>query len=702
MIVDVGDPGYGLAPPMFNRGSKKIGSNYAIGTTVAKTATYTRGTANTDDDFTVRRGQSWISVTSPTEGVTHVTAWAPNAQGWDIRRQTATVHWVDAQWALPPPAIVPAGQRAVLRTRVTRTSGAAARGWMVHYEVVDGPPATFGTTGATAVDVPVDANGDAAVEVFPQSSAPGSTRILVQIVRAGENSGEPARMVLGQGYSSVTWSAAGLEVRVAGPANAGVDDVLTYQVTVINPGDLPARNVVLTDNPPPIFQYLNSQPSGQPMGDYVQWNLGDIGPRESRVVINNVRARQNADVRYCFRASAEGDLTAEGCAQTRIFSSALSLDVTGPETAVVGQEVTYFITARNTGPSPLTNVALVARFDPGLQHAGGQASPIERLIGELQPGQSTQGVAVTFIAAAPGRHCHTVQVTADGGHSAVAQRCLVVTAAQTPPPETPAAELPTFEVRMNGPARLPVGETGLFTVTVRNTSNVAATGVRVQTRFPPALRPVGATENNTATENGQAVAWTVGTIEPGQTITREVQAQGAVAAEGVVSTVVAVSAQGVRETASVTTTVIAPAQPPEQPGPAAPSVPADQQPVVGQLEAKLYTLQNPVTLGQPIRFLIGIRNNRNVSDRNITVTATLPEGVVVQRVTGPGVRERVVGNQIRWDPVQELREQEELRPPFEIEVLPSQAGRVELRVRIESQRLRQPLELVESVDVLAR
>jgi len=35
-------------------------------------------------------------------------------------------------------------------------------------------------------------------------------------------------------------------------------------------------------------------------------------------------------------------------------------------------------------------------------------------------------------------------------------------------------------------------------------------------------------------------------------------------------------------------------------------------------------------------------------------------------------------------------------------VLPSQAGRVELRVRIESQRLRQPLELVESVDVLAR
>jgi uncharacterized repeat protein (TIGR01451 family) len=702
-LVDVGEPGYGLAPLMFNRGSKKLASNYAVGLTAAKTATFTRGTIQPNDDFTVRRGQSWVSVTSPSEGLSHVTVWAPNAQAWDLRRQTATIHWVDAQWSLPGPAIVAAGQRHILRTRVTRTSGAVARGWIVRYEILDGPPAGLGPNGESRLDVPLDAQGDAAVELIPQSATAGTTRIGIQIVRPGEQSGEPARMVIGQGTTSVTWSAADLSIRVSGPANSGLDEVLTYRVEVHNPGDLPARNVLLRDVAPPILEYLNSSPSGQPMGDFVQWNLENLGPRETRLVEVNRRAKQNGDVRYCFRVTADSNLQAESCARTRIFSSTLSVQMVGPETAEVGQTVTYRIDIRNTGSSTLTNVALTDRFETGLRHTEGQSSPIERLVGTLQPGERRSDLAVSFVVTTAGRHCHTLEVSADGGHRSSVQRCVVATVPARP------VVIPKLEVRKTGPERLSEGESGIFLTEVRNTGDVAATNLRIIDRYDNPLRPTNATEGGVPTEAGQAVAWTLRELAPGATAIREVECLAASSSSRATSQVTVSSEQGVQAQAETVTSIAArPAAPADgRPtpdpgitlnGPMRPDGP--DRPVSGELRVTAVALDNPVAWNQPIRILINVINDRDVADRNINVTATIPEGVNVDRVAGSNIRHRIVGREIRWDPIAELRPREGLRPPLEIELLPTGAGRITVRIRVESVRSREAIEVVREVDVL--
>jgi uncharacterized repeat protein (TIGR01451 family) len=679
-IVDVGEPGYGLTPLMFNRGSKKLASNYAVGQTAAKTLTFTRGTIQPNDDFTVRRGQSWISVTSPSEGLSHVTVWAPNAQAWDLRRQTATIHWVDAQWTLPGPAIVAAGHRHLLRTRVTRTSGAVARGWIVRYEILDGPPASLGTSGATRLDVPVDAQGEAVAELIPQGTTPGTTRIGIQIMRPGDQSGEPAQMVIGRGTTSVTWSAADLAIRVSGPANAGLNEVLTYRVEIHNPGDLPARNVLLRDVAPPILEYLNSSPSGQPMGDFVQWDLGDLGPRETRMVEVNVRAKQNGDARYCFRVRAENDLQAESCARTRIFTSTLSVQMTGPETAEVGERVTYRIVIENTGSSPLSNVVLIDRFESGLRHTEGQSSPIERLVGTIQPGERRTDLAVSFIVTSAGRHCHTLEVSADGGHRSSVQRCVVATMPTRP------AVLPRLEVRKSGPEQLTEGESGIFQLEVRNTGEATATNLRIVDRYDNPLRPTNATEGGVATEGGQAVAWTLPELAPGDSVIREVECQAVTPSPMATSQATVSSEQGVQGQADTETTIVArrpPAVDPEMPlnGPVRPDTP-----VTGELRVTVVALDNPVLVNQPIRILINIVNERDVADRNITVTATIPEGVTVARVAGTSVRHRIVGNQIRWDPIAELRPRESLRPPIEVELVPTRPGNVTCDVQVDSIR----------------
>ncbi len=702
-FVDIGEPGGSFVPPMWNSGTKKVSSNFAVSRTTAKTVVYTRGTSKPNDDFVVKRGQSWLSLTSPSEGVSHVTVWAPNAEGWDMRRQTATVHWVDAQWQLPTPAVVRAGERQVLRTRVTRTTGAAAKGWRVRYEITDGPAAGFAPSGARQVEAPVDDNGEAVVEILPQTTTPGVTQIQIQIIRPGEKSGEPSQIVLGQGWTSITWSAAGLDVQVSGPARAGVGDVLTFRVDVANPGDLYARNITLRDVLPPSFERLTAVPEGQLLGDYMQWTLGDLGPRDVRAFTVTCRAQRDGIVRYCFRATGDDNLQAEGCAETDVFTSKLRVEMAGPETAEVGQSVTYRIDITNTGTTPLTNVGLVDRFDAGLRHSEGQSSPIERLVGTLQPGETRSDLAVTFIVVSPGRHCHNLEVSADGGHRAVSERCLVATApSQTAPPTSPTAPgtpTPRLQVRKSGPARLDIGKTGLYLIEIRNVGDAPAQNIRVIDRYDAGLRPIQATTGAVATEAGQAISWTIREIAPGATELREVECRGLRPGEAVVGEVTVSTESGLKETARTTTAVEGQA-PGEDVNLTAPGGTAAD--TSGELKVDVISLDNPVRVGQPARFIVELRNTRQQSDRNIIVTITLPEGVAVQRVAGPGVTPRLAGNILRFEPVAELRAGETLRPPFEVELTPQAAGKLKISVKVESLRSREPIAIERESDVLAR
>jgi uncharacterized repeat protein (TIGR01451 family) len=690
-FVDVGEPGSGWIPPMFNRGSKKVGSNFAIGRTAAKTAVYTRGTAATNDDFLVKRGQNWVSLTSPTEGVSHVTVWAPNADGWDLRRQTATVHWVDAQWELPPPTVVRAGQTHTLKTRIRRTSGAATQGWLVRYEITDGPPAEFLPARGQVAEVPVDANGEASVEMAATSQAPGTTRVRIQIVRPATARGQSGGITVGEGWVTVTWSAAGLTVNVVGPAKVGVGETLTFRVEVANPGDLYARNVVLRDVRPPTLEFLNSTPAGQTRGDYHEWSLGDLAPREARIFTVNCRAVHDGAIRYCFRASGRDDLQTEGCADVNVFTSQLSLQVSGPETATVGDEVTFRIEITNTGDTPLTNVALLDQYDPGLRHAGGQTGKIERLIGTLGPREKRSDLAVTFNVVTAGRHCHTVTVSADGGHSDAVQRCVVATAAAAPPADTPAAPQARLSVRVVAPPQMRVGDEAVFVIEIRNISTVPATNLRITQRFDAALDPLEATTGAVGSEAGQAISWNLREIAAGTTDVREVKCRAVQAAQAAGSEVIVTTDQGLQETGRTTTVIAAAAAAPGVD--LTPPMPPNGTGAAGnQLQVNVISASNPSKLGQTHRFLISLYNDRSETDRNIAVAVTLPDGVAIHRISAPGIRHRIAGNVIRFDPIPTLAAGASLRPPLEIELVPAKAGKLAVTVQVESFLSRQTIE----------
>lgn len=192
-------------------GAEKLTPVYAIGKSSRREQTLTRGTESQADDVLVRKGQAWITVTAASEGTTHVTAYAPSAKSWTQHRNTATIHWVDAQWQFPAPAVNPPGGRQLLTTTVTRsTDGTPITGWVVRYEIVGGPTAGFGPQLAPAVEVPTDAIGQATVELAQRAAENGVNQINVSVIRpADPGAGIQSRIALGSGITTATWGTGG-------------------------------------------------------------------------------------------------------------------------------------------------------------------------------------------------------------------------------------------------------------------------------------------------------------------------------------------------------------------------------------------------------------------------------------------------------------------------------------------------------------
>lgn len=425
------------------RGSpQKVATNYARAHTSSIAQTIDRGTASPADDVCLQRGQSWISITSPSEGTSHVVVWAPKELNWERRKATATIYWVDAAWRFPQGTTSRGGQPVPLTTALSRASGDPLPGWVVRYEVVEGPPATFGR-GARAIEVRTDAAGRATADLAPLSSEPGITTIRVQVIRPEAVRGDLPQMVVGQGTVGVQWTTPGLSVRALGSSVSSADGTLGYRVEVLNGGDLATHNVALSFSPPTGVAVLNSTPAAQVFGQRFEWRLGDLPPGTVRVVEVNCRANASGSLRSAFVASSTEVPRVEHVLRTDVTTNALSVRMTGPETVEVGREARFLIDVTNIGTTRLTNVTARDVFEPGLAHAGGEQSPLVRsLAASLEPGQ-TEKMAVVFVVTQPGRHVHRLDVSADGGHGAGARGWVTGLAPVTASPSVRSSAVPT-------------------------------------------------------------------------------------------------------------------------------------------------------------------------------------------------------------------------------------------------------------------
>lgn len=692
-FVAVGEDGECSVTRLYKSQPKKTTGSYAVGVSSASSTDITRGTPQTNDDFHLGRGQAWLSVTSPSEGTSYVTVLAPKATNWDQRRQTAIIHWVDAQWSFPSPAIVPSGRKHTLTTNVRRAGGTIpATGHIVRYEVTTGEPAGFGPGAQPAVEVPVDAQGNASVEIGQLTNQPGVTSVSVQILRPGL-AGEIGRTAVGQGYTSITWSAPGLAVKVTGPQTIQAETESSFRIDVSNPGDITVRGVVVSDELPPSLSFLGANPPPQIIGNRLEWRLGDITAKTTRTIQVQTLAARGGDIRYRVVARSTDGVQAEDVFATRVMKPSLMLTMTGPPTADVGAQIQYRVEVTNSGDQALTNVRLTCRFDAGLEQVQGERSPIVMTIGELAPNEK-KALGVTFLVKQAGELRTSIDATADGGQLMT----------QTATVSAGVRETRGIKVDKTGPADQVVGGVAAYVITVQNTGNTPLTNVKIVDQYAATLEPKDA--SNGFTVEAGSLTWLVPELLPGKFVERRVNClclkpDAAAINRVIVTTREQVSGQkevttrismagagfgpdrgGVAGAAAGAPAVGGSAKIVERSGAEPGNVNAD-----GKLGLTVTEGADPAKLGERISYFISLANERAVGDRDVRLRITLSEGLQFANWKGRVGVAKVSDDKrvIEIVPVAELRPGE-VMPAFALEVSATAAGKHRVRVEAISQR----------------
>ena len=676
-----------------------------------------RGTSSTSDDLWTTAGQSWVNVTSSSEGVTRITMLAPELES-GRRQQTSSIYWIDGQWAFPPPAVARPGEPKVLTTYVTRLSSPEpAFGWTVRYEIVGGAPAAFDEAGSQVKEVRTDERGQAAVQIFPGNAETGTTQLAVQVIRGGESIGGMDRIVVGAGGTTVTWAGDQLAVRVVGDEQASVGSIIPYQFAVTNTGQSVAEDVVVSSSIPFGLEYAESDPNGQVVGGAIQWRLGAIEPGETKNVRIAYNVNAPGNIRLCARASAQDGAAVEDCLTTRVRTPAFQIDMQGPQAARVGEEVRYRVTVRNTSNQTIDDVLVIDRFDPGLQHAPRNAqavqSPIERSLGTLEPG-AVRTFGITFRAIEPGQQCHSLEVRAPGMVTSREEQCVEVVAAA--PTE--------FAVTTTGPDRMTVGEEETYFIQVDNTGQSALKGINIEYQVDPAFEITDT--HGFQVDQGLLFGRLDTEIPPGRRVTLQVTLRGLQEVEAATNRVTAV-ADGRTETAEVSTVINrrAPRVDPDLGdgdfgrddlddggdfpvddgigdagdlgnGGDFPDDGGDAGAggIRGGLALAVSAMTQTARVDEVVEYRINFQNNRPVTDKNVILSVQLPPGMELANQRGVLMRYDLPvtpgdgGREIRIGPLRELRPNERLPQPIRIRVVATEAGDKTVRVEATSQRTR--------------
>jgi uncharacterized repeat protein (TIGR01451 family) len=655
-IVEVDESG------IFPGRGYKVDNKYAVSYTSYCEHRITRGTANPNDDFVIRPGQSWCVISSAVEGDTYVTAYAPEIANWNCHKVFITEHWVDAQWALPPPAIERIGAEHVLTTNFFHhTDHRPLANYRVRYTVLDGPPAVLLPSHAPETIAVSDLTGNASASLVQVTPRPGINRIGIEIIRPPDptlpsGSGIP----VGRGETTVEWRGAQLGLDLAGPPVASVGQDIPYTITITNSGQIESGAITLRDPLPEGTQFVRSEPRAILEGTQLIWTLGVLPPGGRHIVQLALRANRPGELSNCVRMTSSEGITDEKCVRTQVSAQQLAqlvLTMNDLPPTPVNSVVTYQISVSNPGSGPATNVTLNAEFDSALEHQS-HASTLTTVLGTLAPGES-KNMPLTLTPRRLGQFTTRVVASADGNLRSQVERVLTVQSAR-------------IMLSSTGPKVGYVDKPVTWDITVANPGDLALGNVAVRAQLPAEVSFLSASDLGKLMN--AEVAWSLGTLS------------------GRSQRTLHLSARCLRPAAEANLVVVATADP------------ALQEQATAALEIRgvpAFTLQiaklgDPVQVGGKLTYKVSVTNTGTLPAAQVELVAQVPPQLKVTNTDGP-TRAQISGNQVSFPPIAALQAKQTIT--FTIEAQGLQPGDVRFRAELRSAALSNPVVKEESTTI---
>ena len=292
-------------------------------------------------------------------------------------------------------------------------------------------------------------------------------------------------------FPSGSVAGSGLAVEKSAPAEVLAGQPFAYTYKVSNLTDATLENVTVNDRVTANFAASDSSPKASNVsGGNAAWNLGNLGPKETKTITVNGASAEEGVVTTCGSAT----YNPVACQDIRVVKAGIQLTKSEPSDVLICDQIPAVITVKNSGSSALSGVQIVDMLPVGLTSEGKQNLSFD--IGNLAPGESKE-VKYNATASATGKLVNNAKVTSTQGVSAEASATTTV-------------HQPVLLVTCKATEQQFMGRKFEVCYTVSNTGDAPAAGTVLEVAVPAGLEVVSAGSGTVA---GGKISYNLGSVE---------------------------------------------------------------------------------------------------------------------------------------------------------------------------------------------
>jgi uncharacterized repeat protein (TIGR01451 family) len=445
-----------------------------------------------------------------------------------------------------------------------------------------------------------------------------------------------------------------LTIEKTAPPEIQIGKPAKFVIKVRNAGSAVAQGVEIHDSVPQGTQFVEATPSADrgPQGALV-WNLGAMKPGEEQ------------KVELVLMPTAEGEIgsvatvhfRAEASVRTLSTKPMLTMEVSGPDKVMKGQQVTLRIKLSNPGTGAATGVVLSEAVPEGLQHPAGKELELD--IGTLKPGESRE-LELGLLAASAGPLTNVVTARGEGSLAAEVQTPIEVIA-------------PQLQVALAGPKRRYLERNATHSISVSNPGTAAAKEIELVAVLPKELKFVEANNGGQFDAATRSVYWSLEELPPQETGTVTLTTLPLSAGEAKLL---------IKSTAQQNL--------------------ADQREEVVAIEGlaainfQLSDVNDPIEAGGQTTYEIRVTNQGSKAATGVRLLALVPKELKPISAEGP-VRYTIESGRVVFEPLKQLAPKADTTYSVKVQAL--SPGDLRLQVQVTTDDIRDPITREESTRV---
>jgi uncharacterized repeat protein (TIGR01451 family) len=301
-----------------------------------------------------------------------------------------------------------------------------------------------------------------------------------------------------------------LEMKISGPQEVLFNKAQRFQLSLSNPGTGVAENVVIKLIPP-----------GGDESSASSHTVGTLQAGASKEIELELTAREAGELTMKARATATGGLNSEAVHQVICRKPELELDWRGPAEKYAGTEASYYFRVRNTGSATTEAVAMRVKLPQGVKllsasegyKLDSQSGEIHWLLPGIAAGEAEFIQICCEVDRAGTNRFDVIAETKSGdlrSEKAIETNVIAV------------ADLKLTVTDPQGP--VPVGETAVYEIKIRNRGTTDAQNVGVVGLFSAGIDPNAVEGAQFSVRDGRVSIHPINTLPAGQELILKIRA----------------------------------------------------------------------------------------------------------------------------------------------------------------------------------